>query len=49
MNKFDLIKIIIEVVVVVAKITGAESENQRKQIIENDKRLATLRAYVMTA
>lgn len=41
--------IIIEVVVVVAEITGAESEDLIMQIIENDKRLAALKAYAMTA
>ena len=41
--------IIIEVVVVVAKITGAESEDLIMQVIENDKRLAALKAYAMTS
>lgn len=41
--------IIIGVVVVVAKITGAESEDLIMQVIENDKRLAALKAYTMTA
>lgn len=41
--------IIIEVVVVVAEITGAESEDLIMQVIENDKRLAALKAYAMTA
>lgn len=40
--------IIIEVVVVVAEIIGAESE-EIMQAIENNKRLATLKAYAMTA
>ena len=41
--------IIIEVVAVVAELTGAESDELTKQIIENDKRLAALRAYAITA
>lgn len=41
--------IIIEVVAVVAELTGAESEDLTKQIIENDKRLAALKAYAQTA
>ena len=41
--------IIIEVVAVVAEITGAESEDLIIQVIENDKRLAALKAYAMTA
>ena len=41
--------IIIEVVAVVAEITGAESEDLIMQAIENDKRLAALKAYAMTA
>ena len=41
--------IILEVVAVVAEITGADSEDLIMQIIENDKRLAALRAYAMTA
>ena len=41
--------IIIEVVAVVAEITGAESEDLIMQVIENDKRLAALKAYTMTA
>ena len=41
--------IIIEVVAVVAEITGAESEYLIMQVIENDKRLAALKAYAMTA
>lgn len=41
--------IIIEVVAVVAEITGAESEDLIMQVIENDKRLAALKAYAMTA
>ena len=41
--------IIIEVVVVVAEITGAKSEDLIMQVIENDKRLATLKAYAMTS
>ena len=41
--------IILEVVAVVAEFTGADSEDLIMQIIENDKRLAALRAYAMTA
>ena len=41
--------IIMEVVAVVAEITGAESEDLIMQVIENDKRLAALKAYAMTA
>ena len=41
--------IILEVVAVVAEITGADSEDLIMQIIEIDKRLAALRAYAMTA
>ena len=41
--------IIIEVVVIVAKITGAESEDLMMQVIENDKRLPALKAYTMTS
>lgn len=41
--------IIIGVVVVVAKITGAESEDLIMQVTENDKRLAALKAYATTA
>ena len=41
--------IILEVVAVVAEITGADSEDLIMQIIEIDKRLAALRVYAMTA
>ena len=41
--------IIIEVVAVVAELTGADSDELTIQIIENDKRLAALRAYAQTA
>ncbi len=41
--------IILEVVAVVAEIIGADSEDLIMQIIENDKRLAALRVYAMTA
>ena len=41
--------IIMEVVAVVAEITGAESEDLIMQGIGNDKRLAALKAYAMTA
>ena len=37
-------KFIVEVVAVVAKLTGADSDELTRQIIENAKRLATLRA-----
>ena len=41
----------LEVVTVVAEITeaGSESEDLNMQVIENDKRLAALKAYAMTA
>ena len=38
-----------EVVAVVAELTGADSDELTIQIIENDKRLAALRAYAQTA
>ena len=41
--------IILEVVVVVAELIGADSDELTIQIIENDKRLAALRAYAQTA
>ena len=41
--------IIIEVVAVVAELTGADSDELTIQIIESDKRLAALRAYAQTA
>ena len=41
--------IIMEVVAVVAELTGADSDELTIQIIENDKRLAALRAYAQTA
>lgn len=41
--------IIIEVVAVAAKLTGADEEDLILQIIENDKRLAALKAYAQTA
>ena len=41
--------IIIEVVAVVAELTGADEEELMTQIIENNKRLAVLKAYAMTA
>ena len=37
------------IVVVVAEITGAESEDLIMRVIENDKRLTALKAYAMTA
>ena len=41
----------LEVVTVVAEITeaGAVSEDLNMQVIENDKRLAALKAYALTA
>lgn len=41
----------LEGVTVVTEITeaGAESEDLNMQVIENDKRLAALKAYAMTA
>ena len=41
--------IIVEVVVVVAELIGADSDELTMQVLENDKRLAALRAYAMTA
>lgn len=41
--------IIIEVVALVAELTGAEEESLMTQIIENDKRLEALQAYAQTA
>lgn len=41
--------IIIEVVAVISELTGADSDELTIQIIENDKRLAALRAYAQTA
>ena len=41
--------IILEVVAVVAELTGADEEQLMIQIIENDRRLAALRAYAHTA
>lgn len=41
-------EIIIEVVAVVAELTGADEEELMIQIIENDRRLAALRAYAQT-
>ena len=41
--------ITMEVVAVVAELTGADSDELTIQIIENDKRLAALRAYAQTA
>ena len=38
-----------EVVVVVAELIGADSDELTMQVLENDKRLAALRAYAMTA
>lgn len=41
--------IILEVVAVVAELTGADEDDLVLQIIENDKRLAALKAYAQTA
>ena len=41
--------IIVEVVAIVAELTGADEEDLILQIIDNDKRLAALRAYALTA
>lgn len=41
--------IIIEVVAVVCELIGADEEDLIMQIIENDRRLAALRAYATTA
>lgn len=41
--------IIVEVVAVVAELIGADSDELTMQVLENDKRLATLRAYAQTA
>ena len=41
--------IILEVVAVVAELTGADEEELMMQIIQNDKRLAALRAYAQAA
>ena len=41
--------IIVEVVAVVAELIGADSDELIMQVLENDKRLATLRAYAQTA
>ena len=41
--------IILEVVTVVAELTGADEEELMMQIIENDRRLAALRAYAQAA
>ena len=41
--------IIVEVVAVVAELIGADSDELTMQVLENDKRLAALRAYAQTA
>lgn len=41
--------IIIEVVAIVAELTGADEESLMRQLIENDKRLAALQAYAKAA
>lgn len=42
-------EIVVEVVAVVAELIEADSDEVIRQIIENDKRLAALRAYAKTA
>ena len=42
-------EIIVEVIAVVAELINADSEELTMQVIENDKRLAALRAYALTA
>lgn len=42
-------EIVVEVVAVVAELIGADSDELTRQIIENDKKLAALRAYAKTA
>ena len=41
--------IILEVVVVIAELTGADSKELIRQVIESNKRLYVLRAYAQTA
>lgn len=41
--------IIIEIVVVMAELTGADSDELTIRIIESDKRVAALKAYAQTA
>ena len=41
--------IILEVIAVVAEMTGADEDDLTRQIIKNDKRLAALQAYALTA
>ena len=41
--------IIVEVVGIVAELTGADEDTLMHQLIENDKRLAALQAYAQTA
>ena len=41
--------IIVEVVAVVAELIGADSDELTMQVLENDKRLAALRAYAQAA
>lgn len=42
-------EIILEVLAVVAELTGADEEELMMQIIENDKRLTALRVYAQAA
>lgn len=44
-----ILAVIIGVVMVVVEVTGAEFGDLIRQIIVNDKRLADLRDYTMTA
>ena len=41
--------IIVEVVGIVAELTGADEDTLMRQLIENDKRLAALQVYAQTA
>ena len=41
--------IIVEVVSIVAELTGADEDTLMRQLIENDKRLTALQAYAQTA
>lgn len=45
----DTFAIIIEVVAVVCELIGADEEDLIMPIIDNDRRLAALRAYATTA
>ena len=41
--------IIVEVVGIVAELTGADEDTLMRQLIENNKRLEALQAYAQTA